>query len=240
MPRPPEWTDGEDEVIRRHYRSDGAAAVAALLPRRSIGAVQHRASVLGCTARPDWSPSEDKQLLMLWESGRVLQYIATRLGRPLHGVYNRAVKLGLAVGCPRGFEYLSDAVARCGLNSTTQLRRILDWAGVAIHEGLYQPKRDASARAWHRHYVEPVAVDEAVAKWVRSETMQEAARRYGISGMIMRKWLLRAGVVEQRPRRMGPQRVETAVIDRVMRERALRLAELAVFGRAPQRVQEAA
>lgn len=217
----PNWTPAEDEVVRTMYRAIGDVATAAMLPGRSLVSVQKRASALGCAIRPDWSPSEDKQLILLWESGLRLSAIAKQLGRPAHGVYNRALKLGMQAGCPQGFEYLSAAMQRAGFNSTDQLRRVLKWAGVQVHMALSQPKtRHVS---WHHHYVDPTQVDEAVARWVRSETLVDAAKRHGISDMIMRKWLLRAGVIGARMGARTHRRVDPEVVDRVMAERKQKL-----------------
>lgn len=232
-----DWSPAEDEILRRHYRTAGGAATAAMLPRRSRATVQKRASILGCVIRPNWSQADDTQLMNLWESGRALPSIAQRLGRSPTAVYKRAVRIGLHVGAPRGCEYLYASVQRTGFNSTAQLRRVLQWAGVEIYPALSDPKerKGRRRRQWHQHYVEPVAVDEAVARWVRSETVTDAAHRYGIADMTMRKWLLRAGVIESRTNGgRAPHRIEKEEIDRVMACRSRRLAELAVFGRKPR------
>lgn len=121
-----------------------------------------------------WTTWELNQLHLLWGL-HSLSTIARRLGRTEHGVFIRVRKLELGIGCPQGFESLVAAADRAGY-AVNQLRRILFWARVPVRS--YASLPGAHGR---KRYVEPIAVDRAVAKWCRCETMREAALRIGMS-----------------------------------------------------------
>jgi hypothetical protein len=92
------------------------------------------------------------------------------------------------------------------------LRKILRWGGVRIRPSISRPM---SRR--HFHVVETDSVDEAVAKWLATETVEFAARSRGTTPEILRARLLASGErLPPRPRGKRHWRIETTLIDRVL------------------------
>jgi hypothetical protein len=60
-PRSPEWEPWEDELVRRHYRSDTHEMKASHLPHRTIDAISARARILGRARHKaaDWTKQEE-------------------------------------------------------------------------------------------------------------------------------------------------------------------------------------
>lgn len=208
------WTGREDALLRAHYVTDGAAAVAAMT-HRSIAGVCHRAARLRVLRLRRWTAAEDKRLRLEWGECS-LSKMAKRLGRTRATTYQRAKILGLSLGCPGGYEYLTDAAVRTGY-CTGQLTKILRWAGVKRHRTL--SRTNAIVRPCH--YVIPFDVDTAVAKWHRTEAVETAAKTRGIGGYALRSWLRKArlagmNVPAEPCRSHAHWRVESEVIDEVV------------------------
>jgi hypothetical protein len=206
------WRPEEDAIVRDNYAALGATAVAALLPGRTVFAVQLRARRLGVNHVPRWTRSQDLTLEDRWESGQRLGAIARELGRTPRAVSLRARDLGLGIVAPAGYETLSAAVVRTGFNTSDQLRRVLRWAGVALHVS----RSHAPRQIYRRHFVCPEDVDAAVAAWMRAESASEAARRVRCTRRTLLKRLARAGVEKGRGRSKY-WRLDPADVDRAMR-----------------------
>ena len=158
-----------------------------------------------------WTAHEDATLSMGWGI-RPIQTIATDLKRTPNAVYKRAALLELGVGCPQGFEYVSDAAKRVGFHHTT-LKNILRWASVFIRPAAARPGSKGRERI-----VEPSDVDVAVARWCACETIEQAGRRLGYSGCTVRRALLAAekrGEISLGARHGWNWRVPSAVVDKV-------------------------
>ena len=104
-PRWRPWTDREDRLLRRHYRSDDSAALDALAAvlGRTRDSLKGRAARLGLRApkSPRWTKDEEWTLLDLW--GRLPDAaVARRLGRSVvacdvkAGRLRRRKRMGLA------------------------------------------------------------------------------------------------------------------------------------------------
>lgn len=170
-----------------------------------------------------WTPVDDKRMQLLW--GTVsLKQLAQVLGRTVQTTYWRARVLGLPCGVPDGCEYLHSAAKRTGY-TTGQLRRILGAERVRIARTISRPP----SRARSYHYVDPIDVDDAVARWLSKEDVEPAARERGLCGDTLRKLLVADGQVPPKRRRRARWRVSTDVIDRVVAEwRATRAGHLSV------------
>ncbi|NUP08412.1 MAG: hypothetical protein HOW73_20370 [Polyangiaceae bacterium] len=168
-----------------------------------------------------WSPADDKKLRLLW--GAPIANVAVELGRTQRTVYWRARKLGLECGAPQGWEYLTAAAERTGYD-TGQLRRILRAAGARPQRSISRPDVVAKRRF---NAVDPLDVDDAVAKWCRQETVEEAAARSAISGDTLRRLLLAAGHVPPRSKRKR-WRLDASVIDAVVAAYRARVSQLSV------------
>lgn len=144
-----------------------------------------------------------------------LDVIAQRLLRTPDAVYRRAGDLGLGLGCPQGFEYLSNAAKRAGYCVAT-MRKILVAMNVPMHRTISTPQSPDPIE----RFVEPCAVDDAVARWVSMETVAHAARRLGIPRPRLAYWLrqdTKRGLVPKRPRRRWCQhRLEPEVYDAIV------------------------
>lgn len=163
-----------------------------------------------------WTTAEDRRLRNLWGSASLYRVAAT-LGRTALTVHWRARKLGLVCGVPEGHEYLTHAAKRTGF-SVSQLRRILRAADVSICCTISRPTR-AKRRF---HYVDPLDVDDAVAAWATTETVEAAARARGLVGETLRQALIRAGL--EAPARKRYWRVPSETIDRVVAEEQAKLS----------------
>lgn len=213
------WASREDAYLRDRYVADGAITCGRALGR-SFGSVTRRAQRLGVIRVRRWSEKDDARLRILWGTRR-LEDVAAALGRSTDSVYWRAKACGLGVGCPQGFEYLSTAAERTGY-AVAQLRRILNWAHVHVTRATTRPGRQT--RTDHVHWViEPADVDEAVAAWHRTETLEGASACRGLCSTVVSR-LLRAAAargdtrVPPRPRFRRHWRLPTELVDELVAE----------------------
>ena len=212
------WTRAEREALRTTYASGGILAAVAALPHRPRSGIYKQARKLGLSRRRRWTPAEDVKLRRLWGSVS-LREIGKDLDRTVLTVYWRAQHLGLPLGCPQGWEYLSAAATRTGY-STTQLRRALAFSSVGIQRAFVRTK-DPHPRG--TRIVEPFDVDRAVEAWGATEPVTDAAHRRGMVDETLRHWLLDAGLEPKRDGRKRSSkahwRVRSDVIDAVIAER---------------------
>ncbi len=171
-----------------------------------------RPKPVGGGHRQKWTAHDDDRLRMAWGIQSVTK-LAADLDRTRRAVCNRAEKIGLGLGVPQGFESIYEAALRCGYDRK-QIRRILTWAHVCVRPA---PSRSGRTRV---RIVEPGDVDAAVGKWCAAETLEDAARRAGVSPTAMRDALsLEAtrGTIELD--RRGPKRwwrLDPSVVDKVI------------------------
>lgn len=199
------WTRAEDDTIRELAPEQEASDVAVALGR-SVSAVFHRMARLGIQKRRRWTKADEAALEAMW--GHALPTIARALKRTVITVYWRAQRLGLGLGCPDGYEYLSAAALRCGY-CASQLRRILRWAGVAVRKSVtrYQSRRTF-------HWVDPFEVDEAVRRWHETETLNAAARRHSLHSTSLEVRLRMVGApLPPKPGKKLHWRIPSATVD---------------------------
>lgn len=233
-----QWTPSANATLRDVYARGGIRAARAAFPGFAVTTLYHRANKIGVKRKRRWTVEDDRRLRLLWGE-EPLPKIAERLGRTRVTVYWRAQKLGLPLGPPQNQEYLTVAARRTGFRPD-QLRRILLYAHVPIERF---HSRDPAKR-WPMFVVDRFAVDEAIAKWMATETVKSAARRYGTSGHSMLMWLRKAGVKMRKAAAMRPGgrgksrhwRVVSADVDRVMAERPQWLSETETLCDAAHRV----
>lgn len=222
------WTSEEDAVLRAHYtRRGGPARCVKMLPGRTMNAVRLRGQKVCPAQRPrtQWTARELQVLRLHW--GAAPRTLRDKLpGRTWAAITNKAADLGLArVAEHEGLVSLAEAARRCGYSYPTLLE-ILRAEGVEVHRyhgGLLAERRCQGRTREHRHAVDPDAAREAVerhlARRARTETVAEAARRYGMSSPGMRHRLLRAGVLTPQDR-PSHRRLDVAAVDRAMAQRA--------------------
>jgi len=159
-----------------------------------------------------WTRGEDARLRLLWDGDSTVAQIALKLKRPVTSVYWRAQHLCLPLGVPEGREYLTTAAARAGF-TVTQLRMILAWADVSIRRTLSRPTR----RARGYHHVDPIDVDDAVVRWLATETLHAAATRHTLCDQTVADLLAARGIT--RPAALRGRlhwRVESHIVDEVV------------------------
>lgn len=212
------WTSEEDAYLREHYFERGARHCCEALGR-PFRALVKRAARVGAQRRRPWTEQEDGHLRIMWGPHTIPQ-IARRLGRSEQAVYWRARKLRLGLGCPQGYEYLSESARRTGF-AVNQLRRILRFAHRAcptraiIRPGYVPQTRHVT------HIVDPLDVDEAIGVWLSTETITEGARRHGCCPSVLHRLatqaFTRGDARIHPPSKRGYQwRVSSVVIDELL------------------------
>lgn len=219
------WASHEDVLLREAYANGGIRAARAALPERSTSAIYHRAIRKGIKRRRQWTAEDDRRLRFLWDGEYSLREVAAKLRRTEATVYWRADKVGLHRGVPIGWEYLTTAATRSGYR-TVQLRAILAWAGVAVRRALARPtKRRGRGKFRPTWIVWPADVDAALERWLQTEPVETAARRVGVCGETLARWLRAAGVEKPSGRRKSHWRVSTEDIDRAVAVRVVSLGD---------------
>lgn len=214
------YTPSEDAVLQRMTSTDRSALAEPL--GRTPSSIRHRISRLGATVKPRWTEADDERLRFFWDTPTTIPELCAKFGRSAQGICRRARRLGLQQRVPPGYEFLSHAAERAGFAART-LRRILHWAGVAVHNvrshGMKRRPLPVRRKASFRQlYVDPFDVDEAVERWLRTETPGEAARRTGVDATTIRRLLRKAGG-DGEPGFRRRWRVDSELLDRLLRER---------------------
>lgn len=241
------WTEREDDVLRNVYAKRGRdgrvrwAKVEQQLPGRTRDGIVHRAKVLRATdrktfgRRSDWTQAEIATLTREWsEVGH--RTLMTKLpGRTWVAISRKATALGLDT-VPQGYVPMAEAARRAGYHWAT-LARIVEWANVQekarIAAGGHPYDADALSVPTRQHtttrsvlstpsfrwcLVEWDAVERAVERWVRLETIEAAARRTGIDSWRLRRALAKCGAITVATRpRVAPHRLDPAHVDQVVR-----------------------
>lgn len=208
------WTAAEKRRLEDAYTKGGIHAARAALPDRGDSGIYHMAKRLGLKRRRRWTADDDERLRAQWGLEDIY-VIARNLGRTRLTVYWRAYELDLPLGCPEGWEYVSDAAARAGY-ATATLWRILKFARVRV---LHSYSRN-QGRQRGNHIVEPLDVDDAVKAWLETETLTEAARRLGVNPESLHRWCDEAGVILHRDGRIkrSRMRAESSEFERAVGE----------------------
>jgi len=205
------WSPEEAAVLRAGYTGRGGAARVAAQLGRKYKSVTIRAERLGLKTHARWTADEDRRIGNLWGE-KTIPEIAQAIHRTPIGVWERAKKIGLPIGCPDGCEYLSVAAKRVGF-SDEGVRSICRWAGVPIRQAMGLGKKDPQ---YTRTVVDSFELDEAVKAWLGTETVNEAARRLGLRNRKLTACLEAAKGVPKKPRRRKHWRLPSDVIDRVI------------------------
>jgi hypothetical protein len=207
------WTPAEDAILRAAWDRGPLLYPVDGLTHRSRWSLWRRVHTLGLKPhKPYWTAAEDAQLRELWNSGDRIVEIAKAMDRPEAGIYERAQKIGLQLGCPPGFEYLSAAAKRAGV-ATSQLRERMKQAGLPIH--VATTKRRGYHGRKRRHFVDPVDVDAAMAKWNEAETVSSVARRLGLCAWTLSRKLRAVGCGSSRTHNRQQIRVTEADLRKI-------------------------
>lgn len=123
-----EWTDEDENILRTHYRKQGARYVARLLGR-TPQAVRNQAYRLGLTRDPrlEWTEFEDRYVSRNYPNKSVSS-IARTLGRSEQAVRARLRHHGLTRALPPKWMPIEDAFLRENYGRLT-LREIADELG---------------------------------------------------------------------------------------------------------------
>lgn len=208
------WTPAEDETLRASFGPEGLAAAALALPHRSHSAILHRAQVIGVSRRRRWTSQDDARLRRLWDAELDLPDIAARLSRTRSAVYWRAAGMGLPLGCPAGWRYLTVAARAAGFEVCT-FRKVLLASGATIRRAVTvdQPRRGRVRSGHLRYIVAAQEVEPAVAAWLDTEPLGAAARRLGYDRGTLARRLRSLGIEEPAGARLH-WRVRTEDLER--------------------------
>lgn len=202
------WTRDEDSILLSMYAGHTISEIAQRIGRSPASTFAHSRRI-GLLKRPPWTTQDDARLELAW--GAPVSTIARELCRSESAVYHRAGFLGFA-GIPKDGESITDASKRCGF-TRSQLRRVLRWAGVDVHPVVPTGTRKRARRFW----VDKVECDEAVARWVDSETPNAAAMRLGVSYPRLVRRLKSCGLnLPEKPTRKRSWRIPSALIDQAI------------------------
>jgi hypothetical protein len=216
------WTREEDRLLREHFpHTKRIAALLTLFPGRSHYSIRDHAYELGLRTRRGWTRAELRALREGWHELGPRGLRRALPGRTWSSIRQKADDLGLPSGVPQGCESLAACAARTGFHHST-LARILEAGGVRVR--VTYPRGKPGCQRQPRHYVERDAADEAVARFLETETVVEAARRRGLHPSTLADWLGDAGELRPERRHGRLWRVPGAVIDRVAAERRAALA----------------
>lgn len=207
------WTDREEAVLRKHYRTRGRAFCAAKVGR-TVDAVQKHATTMGITGDPVWTQPEVDVLLQRWGEVSERKLRSLLPGRTWDGIAQHARKLGLPPPS-RGTVSIRAAAEHIGLHRLTLLR-ILTLAHVQVvrhvrgstisakHQGQYRWMRVdldravAAVEAYDRRRAALLTNEQAAAHCgVDHTTMHRAVMHLaetrpveGIDGGRNRRWFL--------------------------------------------------
>jgi hypothetical protein len=140
-----------------------------------------------------WTVAEDERLRELFGAVSAEQ-LSRMMGRTQIACAIRAARLNLGgvSAVTQGFERIQQAAVRHKYEWSV-MKRIIAWAGLhAERISVYAAKRTKTNRK--SMYYRTHSVDEAVEAWRNAETPGEAAKRTGVSGCTIRRWLRESGV----------------------------------------------
>lgn len=216
------WTADEDALIAQHYgRRGGPARLTALLPHRTPAAIQCRSRSVATAHRRvrRWTSREDRTLTLSWgDAPRTLR--AKLPGRSWVAIVQRARVLDLPrVARVEGQVSIAEAARVCGYSHET-LVAILHEEGVDIehyHGGVHAERRVQGRARRGAYAVDLDEVREAVARYIartsHTETIVEAARRYGTNRDAMRAAVDAAGLLPATTRRVRAYRLDPTAVD---------------------------
>lgn len=184
------WTKAELRTLKKVYPEGGVDAAAPALPGRTRSAIWAMARRLGMRGQREvsarWTPEEIATLKSLW-GWEPVHHISRALDRLHKSVASKASELGLRMEVPEGYEYVRHAAKRAGYDASSMLM-ILAWARVRkkpFWGRTRVPYRKGGK--YRRHIVESMEVDDAVAAWLKTETLNETRKRTGLTvGRIRR------------------------------------------------------
>ena len=161
-----------------------------------------------------WSEADDRKLAAEWRPTDI-SHTARVLRRSVFAVIYRAKALGMLDhrGCPRGYEYLSDAEKRLGF-SEAELKTIIRHAGV-------KPIRAITAhgeKIKRTHLYDADRLTELVDEWLSTVRVGDFAAQSRIEMKTLRRWLALRGV--EKPEAIPTQswRLPQEVLDDALHE----------------------
>ena len=161
-----------------------------------------------------WTEEDDRQLAAEWRPTDI-SHTARMLRRSVFAVMYRAKALDMVDhrGCPRGYEYLSDAERRLGF-SEAELKTIIRYAGI-------KPIRAITAhgkKIKRTHIYDADRLTEVVDAWLSTVRVGDFAREHVMEMKTLRRWLSIRGI--EKPENMPTQswRLPQEVLDDTLHE----------------------
>ena len=208
------WTEQEKELLRGAY-PQGIRAIRKVLSGRTDRAIYLQAKKMGLRndrSRP-WTEEDVKKLRFLWGL-EAFERIPKALNRTPAAVYHYAKHtLGLKVGCPDGWEHITQAAERTGFGVAT-LKGVLKHAGVKPMKSYSLSEEGARFR---NLIVVPSDVDMAVKEWCTTETLFAASQRLKMSAENLKKQLVEGGLKAPK-RKSAVWRIPSKDIERALKK----------------------
>jgi len=207
------WTDEERALLKESYLAAGIEGALKALPQRSKRALYVQASLMKLCPDRRWSDSSIQTLRNLWGL-ETLPQIAKTLERTPLAVCLKASELGLKLGCPDGWAYITNEAKRTGFEIPT-LKNVMEQAGMRVFQS-YSMRKPGAKYRWC--IVQPSDVDYAVTWWCTTETLHGAAVARGVAPDTLKRWLVAAGLTPPKKKR-DIWRIPSKDIDEVIEKR---------------------
>lgn len=199
--RPPGyfWTTSEVALIRQLYPADGAAAVAAALPHRSLSSIHGKAQTMGLRA-PKRAPTAGMEFARIYPNdpsidegirrvyttatrkGEIKEF-AAKIGRPAWWVQRRACKLGVTRTVRTRVDRWTDAEMRIVEDHASCMPKVI---AQKLRRAGFERTPTAVAVALKRRGIDTSDPD----RW----TADGLAKLLGVTGTAVRDWIERRGL----------------------------------------------
>ena len=217
-----EWTKEEEEILQQHYPKLKSKRrpneviwqeLLAKLPGRSKFSCQVRASRLKASVKARWSSKEDMILQGIFSDTSARTIMAQLPGRSWEAILTRAKNLGLGDARWQGYLSMKATADRLGF-SEQGMMRILEDMNVSLRIKAIDNKKGAK---YQHKMIEWDTAVEAATEWLARETPRMAAKRMGLSGNLVARWVGQAGYTS--PKRGRAVRLRPEVINEVVESR---------------------
>lgn len=180
-------------------------------------------------SRKLWTAEETRALRTHWRKvpAAILAELLPRWG--WYSIYDKAWKLRLPMGAPKGCQSLNGAAKRAGYDRKG-FKSLLERQGVPIQRGYNQSCAEDSLRA----YVNVGAADRAVAADLKAESFRKAATRLHVDARRFARFVKRMGyrIVRGRDSKLRPELLDKLATEYKAAYQAKRRAHGLALGKA--------
>lgn len=163
-----------------------------------------------------WSPQELRVLTLEWHLITQRELQAKLRPHSWTAIRLRAIKLGLPMGCPQGYESIERSAKRHGYDTKTW-RRILTELDVSLRPAYSARPARSQRKKFQRLIVEIDEANEAARKYDRLETTGSAAKRWEVLDVDIRRYLKQCNVWPVHSKN-ATRRVPSVILDEIGRQ----------------------